>query len=127
VDRRGFAFLAVLLLVAFVATALLVGGGSSEGDAVVPPAGIPGDAQQVDGLLTQVTTAQLVVDPEEGDPVELVVTQANTQRLDLPHLINFHQGRDEPVRVFYQRQGAQNVALAAVDLPGGVSESATTP
>src|SRR3712207_6406088 len=102
--------LAALVVAGLVAGLVLAGG---DEDAVPRPAGVPEDAPYVDGVLEQVTVDRLVVRPAGGaKPVELAVTLQRAGKLDLPHLINFHQARDEPVRVYYVERGGRRVAVA---------------
>jgi hypothetical protein len=122
-ERKGLLFLALLLLVSLVAAAALFAGsdsGSAGDDAVVRPPGVAEDAPYIDGLLTEVRSDRLTIRPDGGgDPVELVVPPERARVLDLPHLVNFHQGGNEPVRLFYEEKDGVKRATGAVDLPGG--------
>jgi len=123
-ERKGMLFLALLLLVSLVAAAALFSSGGGDGDlsdaSVQRPAGVASDAPFIDGLLTEVRTDRMTIKPENGGaPVELTIPPERARALDLPHLVQFHQARSEPVRLFYEKDGQVNRALGAVDLPGG--------
>jgi hypothetical protein len=128
-ERKGMLFLALLLLVSLVvAAALFSGGGGDDGVAGGPrPPGVASDAPFVDGLLTEVRTDRLTIKPDDGgEPVEMTIPPERARLLDLPHLVNFHQARNEPVRLFYEEEGEVRRAVGAVDLPGGPSGPTAT-
>jgi hypothetical protein len=113
---RGVAFLAALVVVGFVAGAVFIGSGPG----VKRPRGVPAGAPYVDGLVQRVGVDRVVVKPNGGGrDVTLMVTLQHAGLVDVPHLVNFHQARNEPVRMYYLRRGARRIALGDVDLPGG--------
>jgi hypothetical protein len=123
-ERKGMLFLALLLLVSLVVAAALFSSGGGDGDAVdaavARPAGVAADAPFIDGLLTEVRTDRMTIKPENGGaPVEMTIPPERARVLDLPHLVQFHQARSEPVRLFYEEDGEVKRAIGAVDLPGG--------
>jgi hypothetical protein len=100
----------------FVAGLVLFSGG---GDGVKRPSFVPAKAPYVDGLVSQIGSDRVVIQPSGGKEVELVVTLQRAGQVDIPHLVNFHQARNEPVRVYYERRRGQLLALGDVDLPSG--------
>ena len=123
-------FLALLLLASLIAAAALLGGKSDSGpgpDAVLRPPGVSDGAPYIDGVLTEVRTDRLKIQPSSGgDAVELTVPPEKARILDLPHLVNYHQARDEPLRIFYEEKGDVKRAIGAVDLPGGPAGSGSS-
>ena len=109
--------MAVGLLAALVIGGLVASGsGGKDKPNVTPPLGVPSTAKSVDGKLSTVTSTKVVVEGDDG-PKELTVTPRYARALDLPHLVQVHQADNQPVRVFYENQSGDDVALAAVDLP----------
>ena len=116
VSRRGLLVVAVLIVGSFAAGFVVFGDG---GPKVPRPSWVPASAPYVDGQVEQVGGDFLVIKPARGRPVELVVTLQLAGRVDLPHLINFHQAPGLPVRVYYERRGGRLLALGDADLPLG--------
>jgi hypothetical protein len=113
---RGVAFLAALVVGGFVTGVLVVGWEPG----VKRPRGVPAEARYLDGLVQRVGVDSVVLKPKSGgDPITFTVTLQHAGLVDVPHLVNFHQARNEPVRVFYERRGGRRIALGDVDLPGG--------
>jgi len=113
---RAVAFLAGMSLVGLVAGFVFIGGPKP----VPRPMGVPQNAPYIDGLVDQIGVTKVVIKPTNGGrEVPLVITLQHAGLVDVPHLVNFHQARNEPVRVFYERRGPRRIALGDVDLPGG--------
>src|SRR3954447_7318998 len=106
----------VLLVSSFGAGLVLFSGGGVD---VPRPSFVPATAPYVDGLVSQIGDDRVVIQRPDGKDVELVVTLQRAGRVDIPHLINFHQARSEPVRVFYERRGGRLLGLGGGDLPRG--------
>src|SRR5215210_7872304 len=105
---RGVAFLAVVVVAGFVAGAVLIG----RDPGVQRPRGVPAGAPYVDGLVDVRGPDRIVVRPKGGGrPVTLAVTLQDAGLVDVPHMVNFHQARSEPVRVYVVRGGARRLAL----------------
>src|SRR3954471_1258107 len=113
---RGLAVMLVLVAGSFVGGLALFSGG---GDDVKRPRFVPAQAPYVDGLVAQVGGDRVVIPPPSGKEVELVVTLQRAGQVDIPPLVNFHQARNEPVRVYYERRRGQLLALGDVDLASG--------
>ena len=124
-------FLALLLLVSLIAAAALLGGKGETGpgpDAVLRPPGVSDEAPYIDGILTEVRTDRVTIKPDNGDDaVEMTVPPEKARILDLPHLVNYHQARDEPLRLYYEKQKGVKRAIGAVDLPGGPNGAPSGP
>src|SRR3954447_20009518 len=113
---RGVAVMAALVIAGFVVGVVLVGGGPG----VKRPRGVPVDAPYVDGLVQVTAPDRIVVKPNGGGrPVALAVTLQHAGLVDVPHLVNFHQARSEPVRVYYEQRGSRRRGLGGGDLPRG--------
>src|SRR4051794_15209197 len=113
---RGVAVMAALVIAGFVVGVALVGGGPG----VKRPRGVPADAPYVDGLVQVTAPDRIVVKPNGGGrPVPLAVTLQHAGLVDVPHLVNFHQARSEPVRVYFERRGAARLPPGGADPPRG--------
>src|SRR4051794_26123551 len=113
---RGLAVMVVLLVGSFATGLVLFSGG---GDGVKRPSFVPAQARYVDGLVAQIGSDRVVIQRPGGQEVELVVPLQRAGLVDIPPLVNFHQARNEPVRVYYERRRGQLLALGDVDLPSG--------
>src|SRR3954452_6301685 len=113
---RGLAVMVVLVAASFVGGLVLFSGGGYD---VKRPRFVPASASYVDGLVSQIGSDRVVIQRPGGKQVELVVTLQQAGRVDIPHLVNFHQARNEPVRVFYERSGGRLLAVGGVALPRG--------
>jgi len=114
----------VLLVGSFAGGFVLFSGGGPD---VPRPRFVPAKAPYVDGLVTQIGDDRVVIQRPNGKDVELVVTLQRAGQVDIPHLVNFHQARNEPVRVYYERRGGRLLALGDVDLPSGPTPRLPTP
>src|SRR4051812_30425807 len=108
---RGLAVMVVLLGGSFAAGLVLFASGGPD---VARPSFVPASAAYVDGLVAQIGSDRVVIQRPSGKELELVVTLQRAGRVDIPHLINFHQTRNEPVRVYYERRRGQLLALGDV-------------
>ena len=114
----------VLLVGSFAGGLMLFSGGGPD---VQRPRFVPAKAPYVDGLVSQIGDDRVVIQRSNGKDVELVVTLQRAGQVDIPHLVNFHQARNEPVRVYYERRGGRLLALGDVDLPSGPTPRLPTP
>jgi hypothetical protein len=113
---RGLAVMVGFVVASFVAGLALFSG---RGDGVKRPAFVPAKAAYVDGLVAQIGSDRVVIQRSGGQEVELVITLRRAGQVDIPHLVNFHEARNEPVRVYYERRHGQLLAVGDVDLPSG--------
>ena len=117
-DRRDLlrltGFLVALLVVAG-AIILATGGGSGDSGS---DDGRAGGAQQVDGLVLEVTSERLVLRPSAGgDPMEFTIRAVDQPSFDVFHLQQ-HAADGLPTRVTYLEDGSVKYALRADDAPG---------
>ena len=108
-DRRDLVRLGglILVLLAVVAVVLLASGGSSS----EPTTG------QMDGVLTEVSQAKLVLQPSSGGgPETFSIRPEDVHRLDIFHLEQ-HAADSLPSIVFYEEVGGTKFATRVDDGP----------
>ena len=116
-DRRATLVMAGALLVALIIGALATSGtGGKDSEPIVRPQGVPANAKAVDGRIADIAADNLVIASDDGDK-ELALTPRYARAVDVQHLVQVHQAGKQPVRVFYENQNGDDVAIAAVDLP----------
>ena len=114
-DRRDLLRLIgllVALLVVAGAIMLATQGGSDASDG-----GRDGEAEQVDGVVTQVSSERLVLQPTTGGaPMTFSIRAVDLPKFDVFHLEQ-HAADGLPTRVTYIEDGEQRYALRADDAP----------
>ena len=112
IERRDLIRLGALVAVLLAATrAILAAGAGSEGGS-----DRPSGTRSIDGVLTTVSQAELVITPSDGSaPVRFALTPAEARQLDLFHL-ELHARDRLPSRRFYVQQGNRRSVVRVDDL-----------